>query len=174
MKYYLYKLTDPNGKSYVGVTNNFKRRMKEHRKSEWPIGQAIREFGEENFTVRIEKFESKIEALEKEFELVSFDTLPSLYNMTVGGGNATQLVLNNPMKNPEVVEKHPSIWTSTHNPMKDPRSKQKMIEAQKRKAVSIDGITYNGVREAARAVGESRQMVVYRLKSETFPTWFYL
>lgn len=174
MKYYLYKLTDPHGKSYVGVTNNFKRRMKEHRKSEWPIGCALREFGEGNFSVVIEEFEAKTDALNKEFELVSFETLPNLYNVTIGGGNATQLALANPMKNPNIAEKHPNIWTSVHNPMKSESSKQKMIESQKRKAVSIEGVCYNGVREAARAVGESRQMVIHRLRSDNFPLWFYL
>lgn len=174
MKHYVYKLTDPSGKSYIGVTKDFKRRMKEHRTSKYPIGVALREFGEDNFKVQIEEFETKEIALDKEFELVSIDTLSSLYNLAVGGGITTQLVYSNPMKVEGAVNKHPNTWTSEHNPMKNESSKQKMIESQKRKAVSIEGVGYNGVREAARAVGESRQLVVYRLKSATFPTWFYL
>lgn len=174
MKHYLYKLTDPNGKAYIGVTKDFKRRMKEHRTSKYPIGIALREFGEDNFKVQVEEFETKEIALDREFELVSLDTLSSLYNLAVGGGIATQLTYNNPMKMDGAVDKHPNIWTSEHNPMKNENSKQKMIESQKRKAVDIDGVVYNGVREAARAVGESRQMVIYRLKSDNYPTWFYL
>ena len=176
MKHYLYKLTDPNGKSYIGVTCNFKRRMKEHRQSKWPIGEAIRKFGEDNFTVEIEEFETKDIALEKEFELVSLDTLNegNLYNVTVGGTAAQQMKYNNPMSDPSIVEKHSNIWSSTNNPMHNPDSKRKMIQAQKRKPVNIEGVEYEGVREAARAVGESRQLVVYRLKSSSFPDWYYL
>lgn len=174
MRHLLYKLTDPNGKSYYGVTNNFKRRMKEHRTSEWAIGKALREFGEENFTMSFEEFETRDEAFEREFELVSPETVSNLYNMSVGGSAYTQMVYSNPMKNPDIAKDHPNVWSAQNNPMHNAISKQKMIEGQKRKAVSIDGVRYNGVREAARCVGESRQMVVYRLKSPTFPDWFYL
>lgn len=174
MKYYLYKLTDPNGKYYVGVTNNIKRRMKEHRKSPWPIGVALREIGEENFKLEWEEFDSRILALEKEFELASPESIEGMYNATVGGSSRDQMVHRNPMKIKEIVDCHPNIWTSEHNPMKCEDSKSKMISSQKLKPVSIDGVEYYGVREAARAVGESRQCVVYRLKSPSFPTWFYL
>ena len=176
MKHYLYKLTDPNGKSYIGVTCNFKRRMKEHRCSSWPIGLAIREFGEENFTIEVEEFETKEIALEKEFELVSLDSIKdgNLYNLTVGGPSSNQLKHNNPMLDSSIVQNHPNIWTSTHNPMKNPESRKKMIQSQKRKPVYVEGVSYEGVREAARAVGESRQLVVYRLKSPSFPDWYYL
>lgn len=176
MKYYLYKLTDPNGKSYIGVTCDFKRRMKEHRTSPWPLGVALREIGEDNFQVQIEEFTTRELALDKEFELVSLEALDTglLYNMTVGGDTSRQMKYSNPMANPSVVENHPNIWSSSHNPMNNPESKQKMIQSQKRKPVSIDGVKYEGVREAARSVGESRQLVVYRLKSASFPTWYYL
>lgn len=174
MKHYLYKLIDPFGKSYIGVTNNFKRRMKEHRNSTWPIGQALREFGEENFNIIVEEFETKDIALEKEFELVSLDTVDSLYNIAVGGAPKNQMLYSNPMKQKSIVNGHPNIWTSEYNPMKNTKSKLKMVENQKRKSVSIDGIIYNGVREAARNLNESRQMVIHRLKSPTFPNWFYL
>lgn len=174
MKYYIYKLTDPNGKSYVGVTNNVKRRMKEHRSSSWPIGVALREIGEKNFTLIVEEFETRDMALEREFELVSLDTVKDMYNVTVGGNTSTQMTFSNPMFNPEVVNNHKGTWTSTNNPMKDPTIKAKMVASQKRKPVSVDGVVFNGVREAGRALGISRQLVVFRLKSDSFPSWFYL
>jgi predicted GIY-YIG superfamily endonuclease len=176
MKHYLYKLTDPSGKSYIGVTCNFKRRMKEHRTSPWPLGVALREIGEENFTIEVEEFETKDMALEKEFELVSLDTLEegNLYNLSVGGSPSIQFKHSNPMHNPKVVSKHSNTWSSSHNPMHDPASKEKMIKSQKRKPVSIKGVEYEGVREAARVLGESRQLVVYRLKASSFTDWYYL
>ena len=148
--------------------------MKEHRNSPWPIGVALREMGEDKFKLEWEEFDSRILALEKEFELASPDRISGMYNVTVGGDTSTQMIHSNPMKITEVVSQHPNIWTSDHNPMKSSESKAKMIQNQKLKPVSIDGVEYFGVREAARAVGESRQLVVYRLKSSNFPTWFYL
>lgn len=176
MKHYLYKLTDPNGKTYIGVTMNFKRRMKEHRHSDWPIGHAIRKYGEANFTIELEEFETKSLAFEKEFELVTFDTLGdgSLYNITVGGTPRDQMLFNNPMQNIEISANHPNLWTTEHNPMNSLEVRQKMVQSQKLKAVSIDGIEYFGVREAARQLGISRQLVVYRLKADNFPSWNYM
>jgi hypothetical protein len=67
------------------------------------------------------------------------------------------------------------IWSKATSTLSEvPKKVEKMKQAQKRKAVSVDGVLYEGVREAARAVGESRQLVVYRLKSPSFPNWYYL
>ena len=174
MKHYLYKLTDPNGKSYVGVTNNVKRRIKEHRNSPWPIGVALREIGEANFILEVEEFDSRILALSKEFELANLSTVAEMYNCTVGGDTSTQMTHSNPMFNENTLATHPAIWTTKNNPMNNQESKDKMIASQKRKPVMVNGVRYEGVREAARTLGESRQLVVYRLKSPTFPDWFYV
>lgn len=58
--------------------------------------------------------------------------------------------------------------------MNNTDSKQRMIESQSCKKVSIDGVEYYGVREAARQLGSYRQFVVHRLKSDNYPTWFYI
>lgn len=176
MNYILYKATSPSGRTYIGITNNFKRRMKEHRNSQWPFGHALRKYGEKNFTFEFEYFDSVEDALAREAELVTPEILKTkkLYNATVGGTISNVLLYDNPMHNPKVVEKHPNIWSTENNPMNNPDSKRRMIESQKRKRVSIDGIEYDGVREAARQLGTYRQLVVHRLRSENFPTWFYL
>ena len=174
--YLLYKAISPNGRIYIGVTNNFKRRMKEHLSSKYPFGHAIRKYGRRNFTYEFEQFDTVEQALEREAQLVGIEEVKSkkYYNVTVGGILSNVLLFDNPMKKDEVIKNHPNIWSTENNPMNNPISKQKMIESQNRKRVSISGIIYEGVREAARRLNTYRQLVVYRLKSNNFPDWYYV
>lgn len=178
MKYCLYKATSPSGKMYIGITNNFKRRMKEHGSSPYAFGHALRKYGRDAFTYEFEMFETVEEALTREAELVNLEVLNSrvLYNETTGGTLSSVLTNNNPMHKQEVVDAHPNVWKKggSNNPMFNPASKQKMIDSQACKKVSIDGVIYYGVREAARQHGISRQLAVFRLKSPNQPTWFYV
>lgn len=176
MNYILYKATSPSGRIYIGVTNNFKRRMKEHLSSKFPFGHALRKYGKENFTYDFEYFETVEEALSKESELITIEEVKSkkFYNSTIGGSFSNSLKGDNPMHKPEVLENHPNLWTSENNPMKNPESKQKMIQSQNCKKVSIEGIEYYSVREACRKLGTYRQFVIHRLKSSNFPEWYYL
>lgn len=177
-QYCLYKATSPSGKVYVGITNNFKRRMKEHRTSKYPFGAALRKYGIDSFVFEFELFEWVEDALAREQELANLDTLDKekMYNISVGGIFANVLKDQNPMKNKDVVDKHPNVWRkgSKNNPILNPEIKEKMIKSQKCKKVSIDGVIYYGVREAARQLSISRQLVVYRLKAKSFDTWFYV
>jgi len=176
--YCLYKATSPSGKTYIGITNNFKRRMKEHLSSPYAFGAALRKYGRENFVYEFETFDCVEDALLREAELVNLATLQErcLYNETVGGSFSNSLRDNNPMKNKDVVEKHPCVWRKggENNPMFDPEKKARMIASQACKKVSVDGQEYYGVREAARQFGISRQLAVFRLKNPNFPTWFYV
>ena len=176
MNYILYKATSPSGRTYIGITNNFKRRMKEHLSSKWPFGHALRKYGRHNFIFEFEYFDSVEEALLREAELVTPEVLKTkkLYNATVGGQLTNVLEFDNPMHREDVVSNHPNIWSTENNPMNNPESRQRMIESQNRKRVSIDGVEYDGVREAARQLGSYRQFVVHRLKSKNYPTWYYL
>lgn len=176
MKYLVYKATSPSGRIYIGITNNFKRRMKEHLSSKYPFGHALRKYGRNNFTYSFEEYDTLEEALEREAQLVTKEEVASkkYYNCCVGGVLSNVLKNDNPMSNPEVVANHPNVWTSENNPMHNLVSKQKMIENQRCKKVNVDGKEYYGVREAARCLGVSRQMLVHRLKSPNYPTHFYV
>ena len=176
MNYILYKATSPSGRTYIGITNNFKRRMKEYNSSKWPFGHALRKYGKDNFIYDFEYFDSVEQALMREKELVTPEVLKTktLYNVTVGGELSNVLSYDNPMHREGAVKNHPNIWTTENNPMNNPDSKRRMIESQNRKRVSIEGVEYDGVREAARQLETYRQLVVYRLKSDNFPTWYYL
>lgn len=176
MTYIVYRAVSPNSKYYIGITNNFKRRMKEHRRSVYPFGRALRKHGEENFTFSFIEVDTVDKALEIERFCVTDVEVKSdqCYNACVGGLLSDVLANKNPMHCREVVDNHPSLFTTQGNPMFDPELKAKMIASQQCKKVSVDGIEYYGVREAARNLGESRQCIVHRLKAESFPTYYYL
>lgn len=175
MEYILYKMTSPSGRTYIGVTNDFKRRVKEHYCSKWPIGHALRKYGKHNFEYEFEFYDTVEEVLNREKQLVTKEKLgKQLYNVTVGGNMSDVLKENNPMHDPNVLASHPNLWTTQNNPMNNSDSKRKMIESQACKKVSIDGIIYYGVREAARQLNSYRQLIVHRLRSKNYPTWYYI
>ena len=150
--------------------------MKEHTSSNSPFGEALRKYGSHNFTYEFEYFEEKEDAFNREAELVTLESIQAnkLYNRGIGGSFSHVMRNNNPMHDKSILENHPNIWTSDHNPMHNEDSKNKMIRHQKRKRVSIDGIVYEGVREAARELNVSRQFLIYRLKAKSFNTWYYV
>ena len=174
--YLLYKATSPSGRYYIGVTNNFKRRLKEHNSSVYPFGKALRKYGRDAFTYEFEYYDTAEAALEREQELVCTASLKSgeLYNVSLGGTLSNVLKGDNPMHRKEVLENHPSIFTSSNNPMNIPESKQKMIDSQASKKVCIEGVEYPSVREAARQHNFSRQRLIHRLKSKNFTDWYYI
>jgi hypothetical protein len=152
--------------------------MKEHGTSPYTFGRALRKYGRENFHYEFELFPDVESALTREAELVTVEALQSgrLYNESVGGVFSNSLRGKNPMHDPEVLKRHPKLFTKEYNPLNDPEIREKARRAQDgyKKKVSIDGVVYNGVREAARQLNSYRQFVVHRLKSSNYPTWFYV
>lgn len=175
--YIVYVATnETNGKRYVGVTNNFRRRLTEHLRSPYPFGRALRKYGKEAFCFDQIEVPDYQHALDLEGLMIGPEEVKDdmYYNVLIGGLLGNVIKGDNPMHDPNVVAKHPSLFTSTDNPMFNPKSKQKMIESQKRRSVVIEGQTYEGVREAARKLNVSRQCLVHRLKSDNFPEYSYV
>jgi len=88
----IYKITNElNGHSYVGFTSQpMNRRFRAHkgsarRGSKWPLHNAIRKYGEDNFTIKT-LYEGK-DALEQEDKYIK---KYGYYNIAPGG-NATML-----------------------------------------------------------------------------------
>jgi group I intron endonuclease len=175
--YLVYIAKSPSNKMYVGITNNFKRRLKEHGTSPYPFGKALRKYGKENFSFSFIECKTLDEAYEIEELLIDTEEVKGskFYNISCGGRPDIQLGKNNPMHRPEILAKHPSLFTTENNPMNNPNIKKGHNSHQK-KPVSVSGIKHSGVRDAAKALGFSRQKLVHRLKSES-PLWddhFYL
>ena len=88
MKIYLYILTNElNGKQYVGVSKNPKVRLKEHYKTDYLIGRALRKYGGQidfSIVAQTEDYRAAFE-LEK-FYIKDLNTMkPNGYNLTPGG-----------------------------------------------------------------------------------------
>lgn len=89
---YLYKITNKiNGKKYIGITNSFKRRFREHKRNHSPnslICKAIQKYGQENFIFEVLKENLSIESaceLEQEYIKKEDCLVPNGYNISKGG-----------------------------------------------------------------------------------------
>ena len=97
--HYIYKFENKiNGKVYIGRTDDFNRRLIEHRASAksgkgYTLHDAIRKYGWENFEIDvIDEAESLQEIIAKELEhIVFYDSVRTGYNSTLetrhGGDN---------------------------------------------------------------------------------------
>lgn len=100
--YSIYRLTNKvNGKVYIGVTNNLKKRMREHSYAlnDYLISKAIRKYGWESFTcevidqTNIER--EAYEVLEPRHIAEHHSNDPSIgYNLTEGGQGMTGYVFS--------------------------------------------------------------------------------
>jgi group I intron endonuclease len=92
----IYKLTSPSGKSYIGRTNDFNRRMIEHKSTAknipgWTLHKAIRKYGWDNMNQEIlmEVHPRESQDIE-EFLIKKYDTVKIGYNETYVGGGGSQ------------------------------------------------------------------------------------
>ena len=92
-EYVVYLLTFPNGKKYVGITNNFERRMRQHKHSATtsivtPLYAAIRKYGFDSITSTIVHRGSRSSAAHIEIATIRVMNLRDRqygYNLTRGG-----------------------------------------------------------------------------------------
>ena len=120
----VYSLLFPNGKRYIGVTGQFKRRLRDHSKANTLVGRAIRKYGLEGVIAHVCFEGSSEECFEEERRLVeAYNTLSPLgYNQTaggIGGLSPTKEVRENRSKalkrsweDPETRERQLSYWRS--------------------------------------------------------------
>jgi group I intron endonuclease len=88
--YIIYKHTSPSGKSYIGLTNDYERRCKEHIrvKHKNRFQSAILKYGWDNFTHEILAVGLSLQAANhfEEFYISFYGTFhPNGYNLTTGG-----------------------------------------------------------------------------------------
>lgn len=90
--YLIYKYTSPSGKSYIGQTNNIKRRENKHKTENGcrAFAAAIAKYGFDNFTreILLENLSLDDANIKEEYYIRIFNTLsPNGYNLTTGGDN---------------------------------------------------------------------------------------
>jgi group I intron endonuclease len=143
----VYKITNLiNGKIYIGQTKKkVSRRFNEHTRTQYPIGQALRKYGEENFKIEVlvqcpdVEYSDYVEVeLIKAYNCVA----PNGYNLASGGKyfehcDETKRKLSEKAKergiNPELTKLAAKVTTGV------PRTeevKRKISEAQKGKKLS--------------------------------------
>lgn len=84
-----------NDKKYVGITKRtVKQRFSEHCRADSYIGNSIRKYGKENFTVYIiDKANSEEELYKKEIDWIArFNSFEKGYNQTIGGDGVCGVV----------------------------------------------------------------------------------
>lgn len=93
-EFVIYKFTSPSGKSYVGQTNDYARRMQQHKSTKACRGlsNAIAKYGWDSFMVEILKDGLTLEEANhwEVFYIQHGKTIsPFGYNLNTGGANAT-------------------------------------------------------------------------------------
>ena len=182
-KYIIYKYTSPSNKIYIGQTcRNLDRRAANG------IGyihcthfySAILKYGLENFKREILKENLTLDEANywEEYYINYYDSSnrEKGYNIRLGGNNSKcseeskekireYMIHNNPMKNPEVVEKVKKKTTGKH--MSEESNKRKSESHKKKiKCVELD-IIYDSRNEAAKAIGVDPSNIGRAAKGET-------
>lgn len=175
----LYRLTFPNGKSYIGATTiGAETRLAHHRiqarrrAPRFPVHCALKKYGPAvvldvlgSFETREQAFAAEIEAIEKHGT-----RCPDGYNMTDGGDGVTCDVpaeararAAEKMRGRPLSPEHRARLSDAHRgKVLSPEHRAKMSESAKKrgalnkKPVEIDGTSYPSITEAAQALGISR------------------
>jgi group I intron endonuclease len=140
--YVVYKHTSPSGKSYIGLTNDYKRRCKDHQDIEKSYCRvfktAIVKYGWDNFTHEIlyenlTKEEAKI--LEGESILKFNSVVPNGYNLTLGGENCvhseeTVELLRITAKNRWKDEEYLNAWKEGVRKSKELKDPDRMLKRE--------------------------------------------
>lgn len=159
MSYTVYTATSPSDKIYIGITKNFKQRLKSHKVSKYPFGKALRKYGSDNFKWDFIKVDTLEEAYSIEEKLITTKEVLSdkYYNLAPGGpGGITKgptaplkklenrekqkermLTNYNPMKRPEVREKWDELMKGDGNPMNDPETRERWEVAMRDPKVRV-------------------------------------
>lgn len=94
MEIFIYKLVAPNGKIYIGQTNNIKRRFQSHKTSccDTKISRSIKKYGWETFAkeILIEANEKCADDIER-FYIKFFDSVKCGLNLESGGNKNKKL-----------------------------------------------------------------------------------
>jgi group I intron endonuclease len=164
----IYKISSPNGKVYIGRTNNFDGRMAEHKcnaltkNSKNSLHKAIRKYGWDNMTKEIicEVETENSQKMEEQF-IIAYDSVRKGYNDTYNGGGGSRWEGRRDTKEyAEFIEKMKIINGGSNNGMygknHSTESKQKLKEKAKGRFTLEWYIERNGDDEGKRLYEERR------------------
>jgi group I intron endonuclease len=164
----IYKISSPNGKVYIGRTNNFDGRMAEHKcsaltkKANNSLYRAIRKYGWDNMTKEIicEVETENAQKLEEEL-IKAHNSVKKGYNDTyVGGGGDIWQGRRDTAEYMEWVEKMRVITSGTNNGMYGKSHKETTTNLMKEKAKGRFTLEWyierNGDEEGKRLYEERR------------------
>lgn len=185
MVYNVYKIVCKiNKKVYYGRSQEIEKRFRAHknmlRKNEHRnmyLQDDWNKYGEENFEfVIIHEFHSLEESIEKEQYYID-KNLGTGYNIG-GSKDGGDRMIHNPRRE-ETLKLKSKIFSGKGNPMYGRKKSQKMLDSVKEansKKVSINGVVFSSVTEAAKTYNIRVNTACYRLSSKTerFKNWFYI
>jgi group I intron endonuclease len=171
-KQFIYKLTSPSGKVYIGRTCNFEQRMIEHKAGAKKIMhrslyKAIRKYGWDAFTKEIIAEcdgEENAQIIEESL-IKKFNSVKKGYNDTYGGNGRNMW-----KENPELVEKLKNTlskkFSGEKNPMYGKSHSDSAKQKQKEKAKGRYSLEWfkerNGEEEGLRLYEERRMWLKNR------------
>ena len=143
MEYCIYLFTFPNGKYYVGRTNNYEQRLATHKhkaskKIRHELYWAINKYGWDNVKKEVlDKSNTLEEIVAMEYEyIVKYDSIRNGYNMTentkVGGSN--WIGRENSEEFMDFKEYMSKVMSGKNNGMYGKSHKEETIKLQKQKA----------------------------------------
>lgn len=176
--YDIYCITNiVNGKKYVGQSvNGYEYRFYRHKtlaerakrqgKQMFPIYSAIVLYGSESFTTELlQQCYSKQDADNAEKEQINtLKTLaPNGYNLALGGGGPSGVVMP-----PEIRFESAKQRTRVRQDKQFIPTSERTESNTQRKIITIDGVTYQSIREAARLLNVSRIKINYLLGNKSY------
>jgi group I intron endonuclease len=163
---FLYVITNGvNGKQYVGIANDPKRRKVEHFSGHGSklVQQAIRKYGRENldFQVWYEGPDDWIRKMEYYAVVVLGTLAPRGYNLTLGGEGTVGVKPSSEtrckMSLAHLGERN-SMWGRRQSDAARQLIRQKAIERARpnhSSSLRVRGVAYSTIKEAARVLGVS-------------------
>jgi group I intron endonuclease len=153
MQWFVYSLTSPSKKMYIGKTNNMYMRMAQHKNAakrgvKRKICTAIRKYGFDAFDLKIlEQTDSEEKCFDLEmYYIIQYNTIQDGYNMTLGGegpsGNKQTKEANlkrskalKGRKNGPLTKEHKRKLSEAHKGL-DNHQKGRIVSEETRKKIS--------------------------------------
>lgn len=164
----IYKLTSPNGKVYIGRTNDFDKRMyghyrcAYHKKLNFPLYKSVRKYGWDNFTKEIICKVNPNDSVKLEEELIlAYNSVKNGLNAIYNGeGGDIWKNRRDTTEYMEFVDKMSKLNKGTNNGMYGKSHSKSAIQKQKEKAKGRFSLEWyidrNGKEEGTRLYEERR------------------